>query len=158
MRVAIEEDSDEEDDEPKIEDVTDSAQSKPKQAPSIESKFPLKTASQIEAHTRESKMQMKNGAQDFMRKFNARAENEKAEKEAKAANALKSKNETKAPPKKESPKKKVEEEPKDCMDDILTKIVDKQVSDSKQETKETTEKMSKAQKKKAKANEKKSEK
>lgn len=62
VRVAIEEDSEEEDEEPKIEEVGAKKNF-------IESKFPLKTAKQIEAHTREAQILMRNGAKAFMDKF-----------------------------------------------------------------------------------------
>lgn len=77
-RVVIEEDSDEEDEEPKIEDVTGSA---PVRQIPIVSKFPLKTAKDIEAHTREAKEQMKQGAIVFKTMFD---ENEKLNQQAMA--------------------------------------------------------------------------
>lgn len=74
-RVAIEEDSDEEDDEPKIEEVGagESTQSASRSS-SIESKFPLKTAREIEEHSRESKRLMKAGAAAFQRKLEGKEE------------------------------------------------------------------------------------
>lgn len=70
MRVAIEEDSDEEDDEPNIEDVasdgtkTKAAETKTKKA--IVSKFPLTSPKAIEEHTKEAKKLMQKGGDAFM--------------------------------------------------------------------------------------------
>ena len=102
VRVAIEEDSDEEeeedeanggdkgdDDEPRIEDVspnkgkskdTTVIKSKPKPAASAKggfvSKFPLKGARAIEEHTREAKRLMKQGGDDFLKKYEAHQKGE----------------------------------------------------------------------------------
>lgn len=62
VRVAIEEDSEDEE-EPTIEDAT------PGQTASIVSKFPLTNPKEIEAHNREALLKMKQGAADFMKKF-----------------------------------------------------------------------------------------
>lgn len=62
MRVAIEEDSEDEE-EPTIEDVTAG------QTDSIVSKFPLTKQKDIDAHNREALLKMKQGAADFMKKF-----------------------------------------------------------------------------------------
>lgn len=63
-RVAIEEDSS--DEEPKIVDETIGNKSSDLEiVKGIDSKFPLKTAKEIEAHTKESKRLMKKGAVDF---------------------------------------------------------------------------------------------
>lgn len=62
VRVAIDEDSEEEDEEPKIEETSASKAG-------IKSKFPLKTAKEIEAHTREATILMKKGGKAFMEKF-----------------------------------------------------------------------------------------
>ena len=62
VRVAIEEDSEEDDEEPTIEELG-------AKKDGIDSKFPLKTPREIEAHTREAQILMKNGARAFMDKF-----------------------------------------------------------------------------------------
>ena len=82
VRVAIEEDSDEEegDDEPVIEDVgSNSKQTDEKGSTSskagIESKFPLKTPSEIEAHSREAKRLMQLGGDQFLKKHEEHVKN-----------------------------------------------------------------------------------
>ena len=65
VRVAIEEDSDEEDEEPTIEEVGATKLVSKK----IDSKFPLESKKAVDAHSRESKMLMKKGGEDFMKKF-----------------------------------------------------------------------------------------
>lgn len=102
VRVAIEEDSDEEeeegdangddkgdDEEPMIEDVTPNkdkpkdtkvTKSKTKPAASAKggfvSKFPLKGAREIEEHTREAKRLMKEGGDQFIKKYEAHQKGE----------------------------------------------------------------------------------
>jgi tetratricopeptide (TPR) repeat protein len=70
VRVAIEEDSDEEDEEPTIEEVGANKLVSKK----IDSKFPLTTKKDIEAHEREAKKKMKEGGATFMKRFKARDE------------------------------------------------------------------------------------
>ena len=76
-RVAIEEDSSEEE-EPKIEETTQAPKNDDmdirKIVKGIDSKFPLKTAKEIEAHTREAKILMKQGATAFQKKWENRDE------------------------------------------------------------------------------------
>jgi len=57
----------------------------------VKGKFPLQTVAQIEAHTREAKEQMKKGATEFMLKFEARAEEERLQKETEDLQRLKEK-------------------------------------------------------------------
>ena len=70
MRVAIEEDSDEEDEEPTIQEVGANKLVSKK----IDSKFPLESKKDIDAHAREAKLLMKKGGAAFVEKFKNRHE------------------------------------------------------------------------------------
>lgn len=116
-RVAIEEDSDEEDEEPKIEEVGAAASSagsthSTSTSSSIDSKFPLKTAREIEEHTKEAKRLMKAGAAAFQRKLEGKVEEPAPVKETKKPAAPQKKPEAAAPKIEEVDTGDMEEVPK----------------------------------------------